>query len=87
MSTLSKRAVAQLIDSIRTSNVDSHAYAARGGGRSSQMPYFLGSLEAVLMQFLTKQGFPEAAAQLPRAMREVPTETEIATVRTFVRAG
>lgn len=79
MSTISKREAMALVADIRSANVAGHAIAARtSGGHSSATYGFLGGLEVVLQHFLRSHGCPEAAAALPRAMNDTPTEAEIA---------
>jgi hypothetical protein len=76
--TISKRDAMQLVNEIRRANVSGHAIVARTGGHGSSVYGFLGGLESVLRHFLEKQGCREAAAELVRAMNEVPTDAEVA---------
>jgi hypothetical protein len=79
VSTISKSRAAALVADIRSANVAGHAIAARTkGGYDSAVFGFLGGLEIVLQHFLCSHGCDEAAAALPSAMNDVPTEAEIA---------
>jgi hypothetical protein len=76
---ISKRDAMQLVCDIRGANVSGHAIAARTSGGHNAATYgFLGGLESVLQHFLRSHGCHEAAAALPRAMNDTPTESEIA---------
>jgi len=76
MTTISKRDAMKLVDEIRQANVGAHALAARSGDGCGY--YFLGGLESVLRHFLEQHGCREAAAALPRAMNDAPTDAEVA---------
>lgn len=76
MSGISKRDAMQLVAKIRDANLSAHAYVARCG--DGYYPYALGAIEAVLSEFLRMQGCTEAAAMLVSALRDMPTDVEIA---------
>lgn len=79
MSTISKRDAMELVASIRSALVAGHVIAARTSGWHSAATYgFLGGLEIVLQHFLRMHGCDDAAAALPRAMNDLPTDAEIA---------